>query len=75
MIIAYPFELLWLARLALGTVAADARRGRTVLAALVAIQLSITIGFLGYIHAHEGAPGQEYGITYGARMRALAQHQ
>jgi hypothetical protein len=74
MIIAYPFELLWLARLALGSGASDPRVGRVFLAALVAIQLSITIGFLDYIHVHEGAPGQEYGIAYGARVRAVSQH-
>jgi hypothetical protein len=62
MIIAYPFELLWLARLAL---APNLRQGRILLTCLVALQLGISFGFLHYVHKNGGVPGQEYGIAYG----------
>lgn len=71
MIIAYPFELLWLARLAM---ASDPRPGRVALTCLFAVQLLITVGFLGYVHDHGGVPGEEYGVAYGARVRALSRN-
>jgi hypothetical protein len=64
MVILYPFESLWLARLALEV--ADRRMGRTLLAALCTAQLFMSVGFLSYIHTHQGVPGREYGVSYGA---------
>jgi hypothetical protein len=56
LIVAYPLQWIWLSRLLLRR-----RRGRALLAALWVAQLVLTLGYLGYIHAHHGAEGGDYG--------------
>jgi hypothetical protein len=72
MVIVYPFELLWLARLALGSPAsplARLRAGRRLLAGLCLCQALLAAAFLGYIHTHARIDG-DYGVPYRAQRRA-----
>jgi hypothetical protein len=72
MVIVYPFELLWLARLALGSPAsppACLRTGRRLLAALCLCQALLAAAFLGYIHTHARLDG-DYGVPYRAQPSA-----
>jgi hypothetical protein len=68
---AFPFEALWLSRLALDQVAhrrahCNERRtaGRWLLAALWIAQLVISADFVGYIHVRGGALEGDYGEAY-----------
>lgn len=72
MIILYPFELLWLARLALlpELPAVHRRLGRSLLAAACAAQLLISASFLGYVHVNHGVAHGEYGIAYSGQPGA-----
>lgn len=72
MIVLFPLEFLWVARLALN---ADdpagfsgLRTSRRLLSGLVVTQLLITASFLGYIHANQGAPRGDYGSTYQSQL-------
>jgi hypothetical protein len=70
MVILFPLEFLWLARQALVVAPGGAERGesssmgRGVLAALVVVQLLITVNFLVYIHQTGGSRNGDYGIAY-----------
>ena len=71
MVILFPMEFLWLARLALAASpnADDAcpavfRPGRVVLGSLLALQLLLSVAFLGYIHSSGGSASGDYGIVY-----------
>jgi hypothetical protein len=71
MIILFPLEFLWAARLTLAAPSpADGaeppvfRPGRVLLAGLVAVQFLITVNFLGYIHTTGGSTSGDYGIVY-----------
>jgi hypothetical protein len=59
LIVLYPLPWVWLARITLAR-----RRGRARLAAMWTAQLVVSLSFLGYIHAHHGADGDDYGIGY-----------
>ncbi|HVX63689.1 MAG TPA: hypothetical protein VHC19_23910 [Pirellulales bacterium] len=76
LIIVYPLEFLWVARLALGHGAEAARRrpsSRMLLACLCGAQLLISASFLGYVHARQVIHG-DYGVVYQAQAeRAGAQ--
>jgi hypothetical protein len=56
-----PLQLTWAATYALRL---PSRWGRRLLAALVAIELGISVCFLVYIQVNGGAPGAEYGHTF-----------
>ena len=60
---AFPFQELWLARMALNR---DHSRiaGRWLLAALWIAQLIISADFVGYIHVRNGSPEGDYGDAY-----------
>jgi 4-amino-4-deoxy-L-arabinose transferase-like glycosyltransferase len=68
MIVAYPLEMLWLARLALVQPRLDV--GRKLLGFLCAAQLLLSVSFLSYIHINEGARRGDYGIAYASQVRA-----
>jgi 4-amino-4-deoxy-L-arabinose transferase-like glycosyltransferase len=74
MIILFPLEFVWLARLILagGDQSPTARRlGRGVLVMLFVAQLLISASFLGYIHVNQGAVGGDYDVPYGAQPEPL----
>lgn len=66
LIVAYPLQWVWLSRLAL-----NRPRGRMLLAGLFVAQLVVTLSFLGYVHAHHGADGGDYGRGYRWQTRPL----
>jgi hypothetical protein len=72
MIVLYPFEMAWLARLALGPVADEARLGRKLLATLCVCQLLVSFSFLRYVHSHHGVPGDEFGLAYSGQVATSA---
>jgi hypothetical protein len=63
MIVLFPLECLWVARLALARRAESPRLGRGLLAALWTAQLLISANFLAYVHTKQHI-GAEYGTTY-----------
>jgi hypothetical protein len=70
MVIVYPLEVLWLARLAL--VRGDqpgetVRGGRALLTTLCVAQLLLSISFLSYVHTHPLIHG-DYGVPYSAQQ-------
>ncbi|HUY88478.1 MAG TPA: hypothetical protein VMV10_07075 [Pirellulales bacterium] len=70
MLIAYPMEFLWLARMALGAQPDRSRRamiGRALLAGMCLVQLLISASFLGYIHVKQRIDG-DYGVVYRAQV-------
>ena len=70
MILLFPLEFVWLARLALGPVGQSAptiQLGRRLLAALVICQGLISIQFLTYIHTHTAIHG-DYGPPYRVQL-------
>jgi len=69
MIVTYPVEMLWLARLSLELPRKE--NGRRFLGVLWAAQLLISISFLGYIHVNQGARNGEYGKTYAAQAKRV----
>ncbi len=60
LIMTFPLEWVWLSRLAL----ADPDRGKSLLTALWAAQLLLSILFLVYIHINHGDPLGDYGVGY-----------
>src|SRR5262249_38696436 len=74
MLIVYPFELLWLARLALGRSEAGGshrRTGRRLLTGLCLCQALLAVAFLGYIHTHQYIDG-DYGTPYRVQHHSQA---
>jgi hypothetical protein len=69
MIVLFPLECLWVARLALVRREGTPRTGRGLLAALWAAQLLISASFLSYVHVKQYG-GAEYGSTYKAQQAA-----
>lgn len=70
MIVLFPLEFLWVARLALGSqaTASSLRLGRVLLLSLWLAQFLISANMLSYIHARQDFAGTEYGTPYGARV-------
>jgi hypothetical protein len=66
MIVLFPLECLWVARLALAR-PDGLRLGRRVLGVLWAAQLVVSVSFLGYIHQTQ-VIDSEYGPTYHAQQ-------
>lgn len=74
MIIAYPLEFLWVARMALGAQPDHSRRamtGRALLAGMCVVQLLISASFLGYVHVKQQIRG-DYGPVYRAQIERPA---
>ncbi len=70
LLVSFPLEFLWLARMALPPAPCPRdvqRQGRAALAALVVLELALSASFLGYLHVNGGAPRGDYGIAYGAQ--------
>jgi hypothetical protein len=53
-----PFLFLALAGVRAG------RLGTRLLTLIVIAQVVMSVGYLGYVHAHGGAPGGDYGYAY-----------
>jgi hypothetical protein len=73
MIVLFPLEFLWVARLALAKGEEQARfvrLGRVLLVCLWLAQFCISANMLAYIHARQNFAGTEYGIPYGAQCAA-----
>jgi hypothetical protein len=78
MIVLFPLEFLWVARLALSSVAdasgsssiASLRLGRALLLSLCCGQFFISANMLAFIHARQNFQGAEYGVPYGAQCAA-----
>jgi hypothetical protein len=76
LVVTFPLEFVWLARLALaptGRLARDLRPGRALLLTLCLGQFLLTAQFLRYIHGNQGAKDGDYGICYGARQHVTEQ--
>lgn len=74
MIIAYPLQFIWLARMALGDCpdrSARAMTGRAMLAGMCVVQLAISASFLGYVHVKQRING-DYGTVYRAQLERPA---
>jgi hypothetical protein len=67
MIIVYPLEMLWLARLSLQS--QWLWSSRRLLGVLCVGQFLLSISFLGYIHVNHGAINADYGLAYSAVHR------
>ena len=73
MIVLFPLEFLWVARLALNAGAASSRSlrlGRALLLSLCCAQFFLSANMLAYIHARQNFAGTEYGVPYGAQTAA-----
>ena len=73
MIVLFPLEFLWVARLALagdGEPTRSLRAGRIILLSLCIAQFLISANMLGYIHAKQNFADVEYGVPYGAQRVA-----
>ena len=69
LLMTFPYEfigLAWVTRYAFGH---RPRLGRIVLGTLCVAQFILTASFLGYIHVNHGAPGGDFGVTYGAQPK------
>ena len=64
LIVAFPLNLLWLARLAL----ASPGFGRRALLVVGSAQLLIALAFLSYVHVYGGAPDGDYGLAYSRQV-------
>ena len=64
----FPLPLVWFAWIAL---AGGGRMARWWLAVLVAANLTLSAGFLHYIHVHGGAPRGDYGVTWRMQSQEL----
>jgi hypothetical protein len=73
MIVLFPLEFLWVARLALGSrVSPSSRRiGRVLLLCLWLAQFVISANMLAYIHTRQDFAATEYGTPYGAQVAAV----
>ncbi len=70
MIVLFPLEFLWVARLALTSgdpSARSLRLGRVLLLCLWFAQFLLSANMLSYIHTRQNFSGSEYGIPYGAQ--------
>jgi hypothetical protein len=77
MIIAYPLEFVWMARMALGPKpdwTPRANAGRALLASICVVQLLISASFLGYVHVKQDIHG-EYGPVYRAQIERQTQRK
>jgi hypothetical protein len=73
MIVLFPLEFLWVARLALGAASATPRSlriGRVLLLSLCLSQFLLSANMLAYIHLRQNFAGTEYGVPYGAQCAA-----
>jgi hypothetical protein len=73
MIVLFPLEFLWVARLALASgeqQAQSPRLGRSLLLVLCLAQFVISLSMLHYIHSRQNFADTEYGIPYGAQHAA-----
>ncbi len=72
MIVLFPLEFLWVARLALTTDAGprSLRLGRALLLCLCCAQFFLSANMLSFIHSRQNFAGAEYGIPYGAQCAA-----
>ncbi len=71
MIVLFPLEFLWLARLALNSGANPARSlrlGRALLLSLCLGQFFLSANMLAFIHARQNFTGTEYGVPYGSQL-------
>jgi hypothetical protein len=66
LMVVYPLNLLWLARLAL----IRPVLGRRALFVVGAAQLVIALSFLTYVHTYGGAPEGDYGVSYSRQISA-----
>jgi hypothetical protein len=64
LIVAFPLNLLWLARLALIRPVS----GRRALLVVGATQLVIALAFLSYVHTYGGASDGDYGMSYSRQL-------
>ena len=69
LLITFPFEFLWIARLALA--GSSLKRARILLGILFVAQLILSAGFLSYIHVNGGAPQGDYGHVYRLQPKIL----
>ncbi len=71
LMVSFPLEFLWLARLALGEFTAVSSRllARQALATLWASQLFMSACFVNYVHVNEGATSGDYGEAYHVIMK------
>ncbi len=72
LVVAFPLEFVWLARLALapsGRLDRDLKLGRILLLTLCLSQFLLTAQFLTYIHLNQGAKDGDYGVCYGAAQQ------
>jgi 4-amino-4-deoxy-L-arabinose transferase-like glycosyltransferase len=76
MIVLFPLEFLWLARLALapdhpaGNAAGSPRLGRAFLLSLFCAQFLLSANMLAYIHTRQNFAGAEYGTPYSVQCAA-----
>jgi hypothetical protein len=72
MIVLFPLEFLWVARLALATDVGRSplRLGRVLLLSLCCAQFLLSANMLAFIHTRQNFAGTEYGIPYGAQCAA-----
>jgi hypothetical protein len=70
LLLAFPFPLLWLARLALPLQATPGQRqlGRAGLLAICAASTLVSAATLGWIHANGGSTVGGYGTTYARKV-------
>lgn len=76
LVVAFPLQFVWLARLALAPNekrTGGLRFGRALLLTLCLGQFFLTAHFLEYIHRNQGAKDGDYGICYGATQHHLPQ--
>ncbi|OFZ21217.1 MAG: hypothetical protein A2X94_07085 [Bdellovibrionales bacterium GWB1_55_8] len=69
MCITFPLEYVWLSRMALSGPESLRNKWRAALGALWLAQLTISAGFVGYVHVHEGATQGDYGPAYHIHMK------
>ncbi|HEY7329650.1 MAG TPA: hypothetical protein VH592_18570 [Gemmataceae bacterium] len=69
MIVLFPLEFLWVARLALATDTGprSIRLGRALLLSLCCAQFLLSANMLTFIHSRQNFTGTEYGVPYGAQ--------
>ncbi len=73
MIVLFPLEFLWVARLALTSgqeQKQSLRLGRALLLSLWCAQFLVSANMLAYIHARQNFAGAEYGMPYSAQSAA-----
>ncbi len=66
LIITYPFQYIWLARMALSR---RPQTGRTVLIVILLAEFLVSASFLHYIHKNGGASQGDYGTAYRLQAR------